>query len=377
VSLLADPSCVDDADLRADRRRRLFAAMADAGLDALVLGRPAEVAFATGARQLWTAGSRPFGPACVAVRATGHTHVLSTWDADVPPEVGHEDLYGLSWNPVNIAASLAAIPGLPDAARIGTSSSTPGFARLLAAVAPGAEVVDGSAAVWAARTPKSEAEVDRIAAAAGIAAAGLAAMDAVLRPGASERDLLAAYREAIAAAGAPAPPSEGVACATPTRGPVALRRIATADPIGSGQLVILDPGAFHRGYEGGLGRTRVAGGGPPTGGRTDLFTRARRARAAVAAACRPGATGADLVAAWTATGEPLPAEPLAHGVGLGVEPPVVGPGVSAASVLARGTVLAVTAWVAEEGVGGVLQRDLVLVTGGDPRVLTAGLGEEG
>jgi Xaa-Pro aminopeptidase len=50
--------------------------------------------------------------------------------------------------------------------------------------------------------------------------------------------------------------------------------------------------------------------------------------------------------------------------------------VGAASVLAPGTVLAVTAWVAEEGVGGVLQRDLVLVTGGGPRVLTAGLEEE-
>jgi Xaa-Pro aminopeptidase len=372
VSLLADPSCVDDADLRADRRRRLFAAMADAGLDALVLGRPAEVAFATGARQLWTAGSRPFGPAAVAVRATGRTHVLSTWDADVPPEIGHEDLYGLSWNPANIAAALAAIPGLPEASRIGTSSSTPGFPRLLAAIAPGAELVDGSAAVWAARVPRSDAEVERILAATGIAAAGLAAMDAALRPGATERELLAAYREAIAAAGAPAPPSEGVACATPRRGPVALRRVATAAPIEAGQLVVLDPGAFFRGYEGGIGRTRVVGGGRP-----DLFARARRAHAEVVAACRPGATGADLVGAWEATGEPLPAEPLAHGIGLGVEPPIVGPGVGAASVLAPGTVLAVTAWVTEDGVGGVLHRDLVLVTGGGPRVLTAGLGEEG
>jgi Xaa-Pro aminopeptidase len=375
VSLVADPSCVDDADLRADRRRRLFAAMADSGLDALVLGRPAEVAFATGARQLWTAGSRPFGPAAVAVRATGRTHLLSTWDADVPPEVTHEDLYGLSWNPATIAAALAAIPGLPEAARIGTSSSTPGFVRLLAAIAPGADVVDGSAAVWAARLPKSDAEVERIVAASRIAAAGLAAMDAALRPGASERDLLAAYREAIAAAGAPAPPSEGVACATPARGPVALRRIATATPIEAGQLVALDPGAFFRGYEGGIGRTRVAGAG--AGAPPDLVDRADRAHAAVVAVCRPGATGTDLVVAWEATGEPLPAEPLAHGVGLGVEPPVVGPGVGAASVLAAGTVLAVTAWVAEQGVGGVLRRDLVLVTGGDPRVLTAGLGEEG
>ena len=132
-----DHSRVDDEDVRADRRRRLFAAMDDHGLDVLVLGRPAEVAFATGARQLWTAGSRPFGPACVAVRATGRTHLLSTWDHDVPPEVGHDDLFGLSWNPATIAVSLAAIPGLREAARVGTTSSSPGFGRLVAAVAPG------------------------------------------------------------------------------------------------------------------------------------------------------------------------------------------------------------------------------------------------
>lgn len=364
-----DPSRMDDADVRADRRRRLFAAMADHDLDALVLGRPAEVAFATGARQLWTAGTRPFGPACVAVRETGRTHLLSVSDAEVPPEVGHDDLYGLSWNPAHVAAALAAIPGLPEAGRVGTTSSTPGLDRLLGAIAAGAEVVDGGPALAAARSPKSPAEVARIADAAALATTALAAMTAALRPGVSERDLLAAYLEAIAAAGAPTPPTEGVACATPARGAVALRRIATADPIDAGRLVVLDPGAFHRGYEGGIGRTRVAGAEPATAQRA-LARRCRAAVDAVVAACRPGATGADLVAAWSATGEALPGEPLAVGMGLGVEPPVVGPGLGATAALAAGTVLAVTGWVAEEGVGGVLERDLVHVTGDAPLLLT-------
>jgi Xaa-Pro aminopeptidase len=370
MTTLSDPSRVDDAGLRADRRRRLFAAMAEHDLDVLVLGRPAEVAFASGARQLWTAGSRPFGPACVAVRATGRTHLLSVSDHDVPPEVSHDDLYGLSWNPANVAAALAGIPGLAEAARVGTTSSSPGFPRLVAAVAPDAEVVDGSTAAWAARTPKSVAEVARIAAAVGLAEAALAAMVDALRPGVSERGLVATYLEAIASLGAPTPPTEGVACATPTRGPVALRRIATDDPIEAGQLVTLDPGTFHRGYEGGVGRTRVAGL-PASHGQRVLAARCRTALDAVVVACRAGATGGDLVAAWTSCGETLPAAPLAHGVGLGVEPPIVGAGVGAASVLAPDTVLAVTGWVAEDGVGGVLERDLVLVTDGDPQVLTA------
>ncbi len=369
MSVLADPSCVDDEGLRADRRRRLFTAMEHHGLDALVLGRPAEVAFASGARQLWTAGSRPFGPACVAVRATGRVHLLSVSDYDVPPEVGHDDLYGLSWNPAHLAAALAAIPGLADAERVGTTSSSPGLPRLLVAASPRAEVVDGSGALWAARGPKSSAEVDRIVAACGIARVGLAAMEAVLSPGVTERDLLATYLAAIAAAGAPTPPSEGVACATPTHGPVALRRIARREPIEAGWLVALDAGGFFRGYEGGLGRTRAAGGAPSLH-QAELAVRCHTAVEAVIAACWAGATGSSLLEAWTATGEPLPPEPLAVGVGLGLEPPVIGPGHGAGSMLAPGTVLAITGWVAEEGTGGVLERDLVLITDGEPRRLT-------
>jgi Xaa-Pro dipeptidase len=57
-------------------------------------------------------------------------------------------------------------------------------------------------------------------------------------------------------------------------------------------------------------------------------------------------------------------------VGLGVEPPVVGAGVGSDTVLAAGTVLALTGWVAEEGVGGFLERDLVVVGAGGPEVLT-------
>jgi Xaa-Pro aminopeptidase len=360
---------IDDPEVRADRRRRLFEAMAAHQLDAVVLGRPAEVAFAAGARQLWTAGSRPFGPACVVVRATGRVHLLSVSDFDVPPEIGHEDLYGLRWNPANLARDLAAIPGLAEARRIGTTSSSPGFDRLLGAIAPGAEPVDATEALWEARLPKSDEEVERILAAVAIARIGLAAMDAALVPGCTERGLRAACLEAIAAAGAPTAPTEGVACATAASGPVHLSRLDGTDPIEAGRLVVLTPGGFHRGYEGGIGRTRVVGGAW-TEAQRELADRCRAARARVVDACRPGATGAALVTAWEAAGEPLPPVPLVHGVGLGMEPPVVDGLVGHDAVLAPRTVVAVTGWVAAEGVGGVLERDLVLVGDDGPVLLT-------
>jgi Xaa-Pro dipeptidase len=337
-------------------------------LDVLVLGRPAEVAFATGAVQLWTAGSRPFGPACVAVRATGRTHLLSVSDDGVPEELSHDDLYGLSWNPAHLAASLAAIPGVATARRVGTASSTPGFPRLVQAIAPGAEVVDGSAAIWAARAPKTPDEIASITTAVAIAESALAAMIDALRPGASERDLVAAYLDHIASLGAPTPPTEGVACATARAGPVQRRHVASSRPIEEGALVALDAGAFVDGYEGGVGRTRVAGGAVTDAHRA-LAGRCRAALDATISVCRAGATGSDLVAAWSATGEPLPPTPLVTGIGLGLELPIVGVGVGLDAMLSPDTVLAVSGWIADEGVGGFLERDLVLVTEGPPRVL--------
>jgi len=63
-----------------------------AALEVLVLGRPANVRYASGARQLWRTGANPFAPLCVVVRATEKVHLLSSWDEGVPPEIGREDL---------------------------------------------------------------------------------------------------------------------------------------------------------------------------------------------------------------------------------------------------------------------------------------------
>jgi len=61
------------------------AAQMDAhNLDILVLGRQANIRYVTGAPQLWIAGTRPFGPMCVLVRATGDIYLNSTDDEGVP-----------------------------------------------------------------------------------------------------------------------------------------------------------------------------------------------------------------------------------------------------------------------------------------------------
>jgi Xaa-Pro aminopeptidase len=61
---------------------------------------------------------------------------------------------------------------------------------------------------------------------------------------------------------------------------------------------------------------------------------------------------------------------VVHGVGLGMEPPVIDAAVGDDAVLVAGAVLSVTSWVAVEGVGGFLERDLLVVGEGAPEVLT-------
>ena len=170
-----------EVDLRAARRARVFAAMDLAGLDALVLGRRDDVAYATGARALWTAGTRPFGPACVLVAAGGTTHMLSPWDAGVPPEIPFEHLFGVTWNPAVMYGALAAVPGLPDARRVGVDAWSRGSTRFLSRL--GAAVVPADDLMRSARAVKMPAEVVRIAAAVSVARSGLEAAAAAIRGG--------------------------------------------------------------------------------------------------------------------------------------------------------------------------------------------------
>jgi Xaa-Pro aminopeptidase len=358
------------ARLRAERRRRLFDAMADADIDVLVLGRPANIQYASGAHQLWAAGLRPFAPACVVVRETGRVHLMSTWDDGVPPEIRTQDLFGMSWNPAVLIARLQAIPGLGGARRVATDGVSPAAAELLQVVCPAATLVDGVVALWQARAHKTTDELACIRTAANLAEAALSTLVAGLIPGVTERSLVGTFVASLAALGVPTPPSEGIVCATPRQGPVSRRRLAGDRPVGPGELVALNPGAFYAGYEASLARTWVAGEVSPTRAQRDVARRCREVLDAVVSACRAGARGSDLQRAWDASGEPAPPAPFVRGVGLGAEPPLIGAGLGAESRLQVGMVLAVEAWVAAEGAGGVLEQDLVLVTDAEPEVLT-------
>jgi Xaa-Pro aminopeptidase len=366
---LEDDARVDFGRLRAQRRVKVLSGMESHDIDALMLGGVGDVRYVSGARQLGRSGVLPFAPVAVVVKKTERVHLLSTWDEGVPPEIGYHDLYRLSWNPANLAADLATIPGLREARRVGTDGLTPMFAGLISQLVTPAELVDAAPVIASARRAKTPDEITCLDVASAIAEAALSALEGALAPGITEREMLGIYDERIASLGAPMPPSESVCFATPSRGPVRFRHLATDRPIGDGELVVLAPGALYAGYESGLARTRVAGHAGPQG-TADLASRCARGMDALIAACRPGNTGADLYTAWEDAGNPDPGVPLAHGLGLGAEPPLIGLGRGGDATIEEGMVLSVQSWVAEEGVGGCLERGTVRIESSGPSALT-------
>jgi Xaa-Pro dipeptidase len=366
---LEDDARVDFARMRGQRRAKVFSGMETHGLDALMLGGVGNVHYVSGARLLGRAGVLPFAPVAVVVRETGRVHLLSTWDEGVPPEIGHDDLYGLCWKPANLVAALATIPGLRESRRVGTDALTPMFAALLAPILGSAELVDAAPVIVSARRVKTADEITCLEVASAIAEAALSAMEDALAPGITERELLGVYYERIASLAAPIAPSESVCFATPARGPVRFRHLASDRRVADGELVVLAPGALYAGYEADLARTRVAGRSAPPG-TADLATRCARSMDALVAACRPGNTGADLYRAWEGAGNRESAVPLAHGLGLGAEPPLIGLGRGGNATLEEGMVLSVQSWVAKESTGACLERATVCIQGGKPSPLT-------
>jgi Xaa-Pro aminopeptidase len=365
LAALPEGGRIDFGVIRADRRQRLRREMETAGLDALILGRPGDIMFAAGARTLFLTGSRPYSTGCVLLRDGERIHLLADYDEGVPAEIPRDHLFGRHWNPANNARYLSEIRGLCEATRIGTAGTSPGVMTLLASVAPKAEVIDARAVLRAARAPKSCAEVAVIATGCALAEAGLAAMRQELRPGVSTRHLAARYAERLGQLGVTVIPDGLIA----HRAALGISAGVDDAALHFGDLVDLTPSVTYGGYDATLARTVVTGGSYCPAAES-LRARALDALSAVVVTCVAGATGADLLHAWAGTGEPSFGAPLAHGLGIGLEEPVIGMGVGSGQVLCEGMVLAVQGYVHDGNGGTWHHRDVLQVTGAAPRLLT-------
>jgi Xaa-Pro dipeptidase len=317
----------------------LTTAMADSGTDVLMLGRPGNARWVTGAESLWVSGTRGFAPGCVVVREPASVHLLSGTDQGVPSDVvPASNLFPISWNPMNLMGALAAIPGVPSATRIGVDSITPMMEQLLGATFPTAVLVDGESMLRNVRRVKSSADVDAIRAAVALAEECMRATIDALTPGVRERELVGVFEEHMASRGVSTPAFEGTfVVADGSR-----RALVTDRAIEAGDLVHLRAGVLRDGWEGWLARTAVCGTEP-----SDEHSRGFGAwKAALDAAldrCRPGTS----VGGVRGAAEGMTVD----GVGMGHEELADG------DVLEPGVVISVEATVDD-----VLGSETVLVT---------------
>jgi Xaa-Pro dipeptidase len=358
----------DDRALRLARRARVLAEMEADGIDLLVVGREGNARYVSGAPRLWMAGSRAFGPGCVLVRATGAVHLLSTWDEGIPEEIPHENLYGISFNSLNFLKVLSGLEGAATARTVATDSMSGSSAQLLPKAFPSAELVDGEPLLRRVRRVKAPEEVEAIRVAVRVAERALGAAESALAPGVTERQLTGVFMEAMAAAGITTPAAQDVAWRTSRQHP--WRRAGRDVPVERGDLVAFEAGVLVGGYIGELGRTRAVGDADIDPGlvrrRDELWDR-------LLECCRPGAALSGLLQAYESAGLPPPPMPVARGLGLGFDLPLVThalPHEAADQRAEEGMVLALTAFVWREGAGAVYAQEPVVVTATGPELLS-------
>jgi Xaa-Pro dipeptidase len=317
---------------------RALDAMADAGVDVLLLGRESNARYVSGADRLSVAGSRAFAPGCVVVRDTGAVHMLTITDDGIPPDIPPERFYPLSWNPMNILGGITAIPGVAEARRIGVDGMTPMFQQLIDGVLPDAELIDGEALLREVRQAKTDEDIDGIRAAVAITEQALSAVDDAIAPGVTELALKGAFEEAMATHGARTPAFEGAFCVgEPGKAP---RSLVTRRAVQAGDMVQIRAGVLRDGWEGAIARTRTCGGENPE---------PPAAHASTIALAVDGATVGDL----RATGATV------EGIGIGHEE------LADEERLEPGIVLWIERWADP-----VLVGDTVLVGEDSPEVLT-------
>jgi Xaa-Pro aminopeptidase len=344
----------------------MWAAMEAHDLDVLVLGRVANIRYASGVPILWNAGTRPFGPGCVAVRGTGDIYLMSTWDEGVPDDIPHDHLYGITWNPMNYVKVLQSIDA--QGGRVGTDGMSPLFAQLLPMAFPDAAIVDGGPALSEARRIKTPEEIDAIRTAMSVADVALDAAVAELRPGVTKRELAGVFMDAMASAGITTPLTQDVARIVSSR---------TSDDGGvvqTGDVIAFHAGVVANGYSAEVGRTWPADPNATSPAAIELVRRSDQLRAALVGACTPGGPAGALLDVYHDLGEVIPTLPIGRGLGLGYDDPVVTAELPATAVAERldpGVVVVITASVHDDAVGSIITHEPVLITPDGPEPLSA------
>ncbi len=351
----------------ADRRGRLRDVLADAGLDALVVGHLPNVRYLTGY----------VGSNAIAVIGRDGERVMTDARYAVSAREQIDDEVEVMIGPGDLTADLVrAISAIAPGGRVGLEAAYTSMARgaqittRVGEADPTIDVRPEVGRVEALRLIKDAGEIAAIARAADMVDQALADVLAAGLAGRTEREVAFALQTRLFQIGADGASFEIIVAA----GPNGAKPHAVPGPrvIGEGELVVIDLGAIAEGYCSDMTRT------VPTGTVPDALARAydvcAGAQAAALEAVRPGITCAaldgvarDLITA-AGLGEAF-GHGLGHGVGLEIhEAPRISR--EGTETLRPGMVVTIEPGIYLEGLGGVRIEDLVVVTDDGARVLS-------
>lgn len=240
--------------------------------------------------------------------------------------------------------------------------------RLAAALPAEVTLTPTIGVVETIRMSKTPDEIVLLRTAAGIASRAFDRVREAIRPGLRERDVAFLLEQTFRELGADGPAFETIVAAG-ERGALPHGR-ASDRVIDRGDMVVIDFGAQTGGYNSDATRTVVVG--EPTAEQRRVIAAVAAAQAASLALMKPGATAdaVDRRAREALAGERHAfAHGLGHGIGLDVhERPFLS--ATDQTCLAPGMVITNEPGIYVPGWGGVRLEEMVLVTEGEPEVLT-------
>ncbi|MCV7359665.1 M24 family metallopeptidase [Mycolicibacterium fluoranthenivorans] len=393
-SWLDIPAEPDFTRMRREVSARLQAAMADQGVDALVLLGNGSVMYATGiAWPLADAGlSHVERPVAVVLAGDEYPHLFlpfregAAMESELPADHLHGPVYlEFDEGVAEFAKILTAL--VPAGATIATDELTGAMRRAGTALFPVAPV-DAAPVVGAAKLVKTIDQIACLQRACQITEQAVSEIQKSLVPGVRQIDLSAEFVRRTFELGAttnmfdsiwqvmPASRAEGT---WTTTGDLALPLLTTERELQQGDVLWTDVSISYHGYCSDHGRTWIVGQ-DPTAAQQRQFDTWSRIVDAVLSVTRAGATCGDLGrAAIEANGGTPPWLPhfyLGHGIGANAaEMPMIGTDLGQAwddnFVFPEGMLLVFEPVVWEDGTGGYRGEEIVVVTEGGWMPLTA------
>lgn len=364
---------IDFDRLRRERLQRAKAALDSSDLNALFVYRPENVRYLTGFRS-------HMGPVAIfflalVILPKGGEPILLTGDhihaRQRMPWLKKENIR--AQEPIRAwSERIRAELGNLVEGKIGIDILTPRIAESLRKAFPKAEFVDSEPVLSQAQMIKTRDEIECQRAVTMITEAGFQALLDNLKPGVKECELLSFAWQKFTELGSEWSQCSNIVCSGPYTAPY--RRFTSDRIIREGDLVIVDIGAGFNGYWGDFTRTYVCGNIMPTKEQIELHQECYNTLFATMNESRVGRTSGDVAKHLNdPVGNPH-SDGLSAGHGAGVGPwevPWVADKRPIASVpLQPGMYYSVEPYAGVPGIGGIRLENQVLVTEGEPDILT-------